>query len=1310
MRLGTGMACVAGKLITGVFFALVCCTGSSLGSYVITVPKKWFPGGAVQVCIQVKNPLAPPGDVIVRIQTAEFTGNIQLLQGSIQVPQGNQHFCTDIPHLHTPQDSLLQRQGTDTVSIVGELDGIVVNHTRNIDRQIIYKKTIVQTDKSLYKSGQTVHFRVLAHSGPLMEISTENYQEISVTTPSQNRIAQWLNVDNSKGLVHLSLQLSSEPEEGEYQITIVNGRSADTITNFEVKEYILPRFEVIVKPPKYILATTRSFTFTACAKYSFGEPVKGNISWEVSNLKKYGCKTVISKNDTISGCNDLTVESTDIQMTDCNVNIIKAEATVTEDGTGAVETGKGEARVERTAVHFEPLFQDNFMKPNLPSTLKVVAKSPDGSPAGGEPIEICHGGSCMNITTTSKGIAKVYLTNLNSQKVVMKRVMTRAFLEEDTFVHFGKRFHSPSNSSLLIHGPEDIISCTSGEETNFTLMVSFAAVRQKSAVVNVQVISRGKIQYFKSQEFELTPSELPFEEELFLEPLSTAPADTVTGILNIPISLPLTASPKIKVLVWYIRDDGEVVSDVKEMIQRKCLPNKVDIAWSADRTQPGFTSSLTIASAPDSICSYGVVSTSRDTETVEKFFFDDYRYYIKPWIHPQARDEEHCRRLLQAGSKEKGKFNYATDYVDTLHMFDQSGLYIFTDLTLETRPCVKLENGDLYERMERFSPLESGDDSTMDAHETWLWNLVVIPSTGILKQDVEVPNTITEWVGKAVCVHPQKGVGLSEGASLTTYTSFFVDLALPPSTTRGKVLPVKISVFNYLQQPLPVMVTLESSTEYELVGENDASGWPAAQRVSCVGSQDKHVHTLAIRPIITGDMNVTVRAFVDTENSIPCGDKPLNIDKKYELVSPITVKWEGLPREQTWSKYLCAKGDAGGQGSLETAELIVPPGTVKGSERAWVTVVGEKLTLLFPHLGLLVHLADGSGEDNMINFAINTIVLKYLQATRQDIPEAKESMLNLVRTGYKRQLLYKRWDGSYSAYGNADDSGSSWFTAFVIKYFAQAREFILIDEGSFKETTSWLINNYGNESCAEFIGQVFSTKLKRSFGTGESSRVPLTAYILISLLESGVSTSDPTMQKALRCLSEDSSGDSYTVALKAYILALSGSPEAPGVLQQLLQQATVTNLSMHWDLHGGMPGLIPSTRVLEVETAGYAILAMMTTDPPAYEQEARNVVRWLTIQNDIYDTEFIQDTNVALQALATYESTQYQGDLNVSAIVEAHNFYHSFPVTESNQLVLHQLPLPAIPTNVSFRMVGQGCAIIETVLQYNDPEPEASNV
>ncbi|XP_042890959.1 alpha-2-macroglobulin-like protein 1, partial [Penaeus japonicus] len=82
-------------------------------------------------------------------------------------------------------------------------------------------------------------------------------------------------------------------------------------------------------------------------------------------------------------------------------------------------------------------------------------------------------------------------------------------------------------------------------------------------------------------------------------------------------------------------------------------------------------------------------------------------------------------------------------------------------------------------------------------------------------------------------------------------------------------------------------------------------------------------------------------------------------------------------------------------------------------------------------------------------------------------------------TGYQRQLLYRRSNGSYSAFGSADDSGSTWLTAFVLKSFVQAKEFIYIDDSSLNRTRAWLMaSELDRSGCVVPVGKVFSKGLK----------------------------------------------------------------------------------------------------------------------------------------------------------------------------------------------------------------------------------------
>ena len=70
-------------------------------------------------------------------------------------------------------------------------------------------------------------------------------------------------------------------------------------------------------------------------------------------------------------------------------------------------------------------------------------------------------------------------------------------------------------------------------------------------------------------------------------------------------------------------------------------------------------------------------------------------------------------------------------------------------------------------------------------------------------------------------------------------------------------------------------------------------------------------------------------------------------------------------------------------------------------------------------------------------------------------------------TGYQRELTFQRIDGSFSAFGDRDKSGSTWLTAFVVMSFAQASPYIYIDSITIDRAIDWLVGKYC-QSCGLF--------------------------------------------------------------------------------------------------------------------------------------------------------------------------------------------------------------------------------------------------
>lgn len=84
------------------------------------------------------------------------------------------------------------------------------------------------------------------------------------------------------------------------------------------------------------------------------------------------------------------------------------------------------------------------------------------------------------------------------------------------------------------------------------------------------------------------------------------------------------------------------------------------------------------------------------------------------------------------------------------------------------------------------------------------------------------------------------------------------------------------------------------------------------------------------------------------------------------------------------------------------------------------------------------------------------------------------------------------------------------------------------------------------------------------------SPVPLTAYILISLLEAGEPVTSRAVSEAAFCLLAVNTTDIYTLALRSYALALSGVLDAKLLMEQMINQAVETSSTLHWELPAGV--------------------------------------------------------------------------------------------------------------------------------------------
>lgn len=91
----------------------------------------------------------------------------------------------------------------------------------------------------------------------------------------------------------------------------------------------------------------------------------------------------------------------------------------------------------------------------------------------------------------------------------------------------------------------------------------------------------------------------------------------------------------------------------------------------------------------------------------------------------------------------------------------------------------------------------------------------------------------------------------------------------------------------------------------------------------------------------------------------------------------------------------------------KTIELQFPADAVKGSQKARVDLIGDIMGPVLANLANLVQMPYGCGEQNMLNFVPNIVVMRYLRAVKKNDPAMDAKITKFMESGYQRELTYK---------------------------------------------------------------------------------------------------------------------------------------------------------------------------------------------------------------------------------------------------------------------------------------------------------------
>lgn len=361
--------------------------------------------------------------------------------------------------------------------------------------------------------------------------------------------------------------------------------------------------------------------------------------------------------------------------------------------------------------------------------------------------------------------------------------------------------------------------------------------------------------------------------------------------------------------------------------------------------------------------------------------------------------------------------------------------------------------------------------------------------SGVESSIEKVPDSLTTWVLTAFSIDPINGLSITKKPTyLQVEQPFIISVDLPYSVKRGECIKIPCSIFNYTPNDVDAEVIFERLfDDCEFVDEAiDKNSCPELSEDKCrkkkisIGSQDGASVSFTIRPLRVGAVSFKVSAISSVESDC--------------VVKAVKVECEGVPQYVNKAVFIDLREKDHIDGIV--IPIDIPKIALPDSTHINVTCIDDLLGSTARNLDKLIRLPYGCGEQNMLNFVPNIVILNYFKNIQQLNENIESTAKKFMDIGYQRELTYRHGDGSFSAFGKSDKSGSTWLTAFVARSFGQASDHIDIDKRYIDEALKWLSNIQKEDGSFVEVGSVCHKEMQ----SGSANGLALTAYVLTAFL------------------------------------------------------------------------------------------------------------------------------------------------------------------------------------------------------------------
>ncbi|KAK3720953.1 hypothetical protein RRG08_047519 [Elysia crispata] len=1203
----------------------------------------------------------------------------------------------------------------------------------NVDERLYFLPDpgyiFIQTDKPIYTPRQTVRFRIIAVD--YNQTLTKYQLKVDIKNP-ENIIVDRMRYSAEEAFTGQAFELPREATEGIWSIS-ANFEGLDTkfsatkTVEFEVSEYVLPRFSADLKiDTDVITRDTDWVSFNISGAYVYGRPLQGKAEmqlgvWDPDNgvqLLPHWCREEL-KNGKARCYFKMTEVFPDQEFLD--YSLLYVSLNVTEAGTGENDT-----IVDTSVVLSHPYYEidfsaaDQYFKPGFPYTMKMEITSKSGLP-----------GSSVDL----KGF--VDFKDKDDQKIDTVNILGQS----DGEGRFVQIFELSNETDKI----EITVGALDWKRLDYTPS-KYSPIKQKTLTNQyIQVSVPETDEDSRKRKVELLYTADPFsttkDTKITVQVLSKGQVIYTTttiknrdgrSTLELPSELYPEASPSMRVLAYYYATLGKL----SEFVVDSLLVDTKDTCLEEIYIEPigdGYSFQVYKPKGKYEMELFGERNTRIGLVAVDEavFLLKDKQTLTRKSLFQDMESLDQGMGEGDGESLESILFNSGQKHL----IFDTESYsepYGRARVPLFDMPVLQEMN--FYKQA---SKRNVAPPQTVRKYfpESWLFEEFKLNNTDYKRLNLILPDSITTWNIMAVSLSPHRGVCVSEPLRAVVQKLFFADVRLPYKVTRLEEVKVKIAIYNYRLRSNEIQGVV-SGVDGICFSANSLSGHTVEDHTFTVNVPPKDIVTEVVKIIPLKNGELTLR--VDLQETRGKKERDV-VEKKIFVVAEgrrvhksITFVLDPEARQMSYNdsqedKIIVKSSptvnntfDTKKKEQSTTIDLALPEEAIMGTESCRIAAFGDLMGDIITHAVVesksLVDQPMADAEEVLGDLGPTVQALLYINESGLANEELAEKGRRFIRHSVVRLLKYR--DGDFFKL-TPRSKPATWLTAAVLKTLCYASKLTFLDKESLIDKGfSWLVEqvNYQGGNILELDWRLSQDSLEY--------KVMLSAEVLIAVLEcerlqfedhlifmSGMVT---YLEDHLHMIQQP-----MVLAKAVYALDLfeEGSEVSNKGVEKLWRMKRKNELDQHYwaekdddDDSGSVPFWYQlGAKASSIEATSYALLVFLQRR--GQMEHIDSIADWLVGQRN-ENGAFVgaMDSMVAIQALSRYSLVKRQEDLlkiDLSCNVSSERFTdrqsHYFRFTEQDATSPKSVDNVPVGHKLEVLTKGKGLGQMHVNVEYNIP-------